>query len=159
MCIRDSFDISAFISGVSGNDIYNGDRVFTDFPTFFNGNRSDRVLDAFSSSNTEGTAPALSTLITNQETQANSFFVEDGSFLRLKNVQIGYTLPQSLLENVGISQLRFYVTGSNLATITDYTGLDPEIQPGNGNNALTLGLDVNNNPLSQIFLFGVNIKL
>ena len=153
------FDISAFISGVSGNDIYNGDRVFTDFPTFFNSNRSERVLDSFSSTNQDGTAPALSTSVSNEEIAANSFFIEDGSFLRLKNVQIGYTLPQSLLENVGISQLRFYITGSNLATITDYTGLDPEIQPGNGNNALTLGLDVNNNPLSQIFLFGVNIKL
>ena len=133
--------------------------MFTDFPTFFNSNRSERVLDSFSSTNQDGTAPALSTSVSNEEIAANSFFIEDGSFLRLKNVQIGYTLPQSLLENVGISQLRFYITGSNLATITDYTGLDPEIQPGNGNNALTLGLDVNNNPLSQIFLFGVNIKL
>ena len=152
-------DISAFFSGVSGNEIYNGDRVFTDFPTFFNSNRSTRVLDSFSSSNPEGTAPALSTLITNQEIQANSFFVEDGSFLRLKNLQIGYSLPQSILSGSGIEQLRFYVTGSNLLTFTDYSGIDPEIQPGNFNNALTLGLDVNNNPLSRIILFGLNIKL
>ncbi len=153
------FDISAFFSGVSGNEIYNGDRVFTDFPTFPNGNRSVRVLDSFSSTNQEGTAPALSTLLNNSEIEANSFFIEDGSFLRLKNVQLGYTLPQSILDGTGIGELRFYVTGSNLLTFTDYSGIDPEIQPGNGNNALTLGLDVNNNPISRIILFGLNIKL
>ena len=60
---------------------------------------------------------------------------------------------------MGLDQLRFYVTGSNLFTITDYTGIDPEIQPSNGASALTLGLDVNNNPLAQVFLVGVNIKL
>ena len=79
--------------------------------------------------------------------------------MRLKNLQIGYSLPQSILSGSGIEQLRFYVTGSNLLTFTDYSGIDPEIQPGNFNNALTLGLDVNNNPLSRIILFGLNIKL
>ncbi len=154
------FDLSAFVSGVVGNEIYNGDRVFTDFPTFPNGNRSVRVLDAFNSAtNPNGNAPALSTTITNAEIQANSFFVEDGSFLRLKNLQLGYTLPKSLFGNVAIEQVRFYVSASNLLTITDYSGIDPEISPSNGASALTLGLDVNNFPLSRIVLFGVNIKL
>ena len=154
------FDISAFISGVQGNDIYNADRVFTDLPTFFDLNRSTRVLDAFNATtNPNGNAVALSGTTTNAENQANSYFIEDGSFLRLKNLQIGYSLPKSTIEGWGLTQLRVYVTGSNLFTITDYSGVDPEIQPGSGSNALTLGLDVNNNPLQQVFLLGVNIKL
>ncbi len=154
------FDLSLFISGVSGNEIYNADRVFTDFPTFFDLNRSTRVLNSFNATtNPNGSAPSLSTSNVNQENGANSYFVEDGSFLRLKNLQIGYSLPKSTIEGWGLSMLRFYVTGSNLFTITDYTGADPEIQPANGNSALSLGLDVNNNPLQQVFLLGVNIKL
>ena len=155
-----NFDISAFISGVSGNEIYNGDRVFTDFPTFFDLNRSTRVLNSFNATtNPTGSAPALSANIRNDEIQSNSYFVEDGSYMRLKNLQIGYSLPETIIDEWGLDQLRFYVTGSNLFTITDYTGIDPEIQPSNGASALTLGLDVNNNPLAQVFLVGVNIKL
>lgn len=159
------FDLSAFITGVSGNDIYNADRVFTDFPTFYNNNRSTRVLDSFNATtNPDGNAPALSTFVANSETSANSYFIEDGSYMRLKNLQIGYSLPESAIEGIGLSQLRFYVSGSNLFTITDYTGIDPEVLPqGVDNdsdaNAFTLGVDNNNTPLQQVFLLGVNIKL
>ncbi len=158
------FDISAFFAGVSGNEIYNADRVFTDFPTFFNGNRSTRVLDAFNATtNPDGSQPALSSSVRNSEIAPNSFFLEDGSFLRLKNLQIGYTLPSSLTDKIGVPEARIYVTASNLFTITDYTGLDPEISDSgsnnNGNSVLTIGLDQNNFPISRVLLFGVNIKL
>jgi len=156
-----NWDISAFFAGTIGNDIYNFDRIFTDFPTFFNGNRNARVLDSFDPvTNPNGSAPALSATLLNNETSPNSFFVEDGSFVRLKNLSIGYNFPSVLTDSWGIDGLRLYVTATNLFTITDYSGIDPEIQPTNGaNSALTLGVDQNTFPLSQLFTIGANLKL
>ncbi len=116
------FDISAFFSGSQGNDAYNYEKIFTDFPTFFNGNRSTRVLDSWTPSNTNATLPALSQTIQNAETQPNSYFVEDASFVRLKNLQIGYTFPEDIASAVGMDLLRLYIQGTNLFTITDYEG-------------------------------------
>ncbi len=77
--------MSAFFSGSQGNDAYNYQKIFTDFPTFFGSNQSTRVLNAWTPSNTNATVPALSQSISNKETAPNSYFVEDASFLRLKN--------------------------------------------------------------------------
>ncbi|MDT0607869.1 SusC/RagA family TonB-linked outer membrane protein [Croceitalea rosinachiae] len=160
-----NWDFSAFFAGTLGNDIYNYDKIFTDFATFPNGNRNARVLDAFNATtNPNGSQPALSFGLLNNETAPNSFLVEDGSFVRLKNVVIGYTLPDQITDKLGLSSLRFYINASNLFTITGYDGIDPEIQPTNvngspANTALTLGVDQNTFPLSQIFLLGVNLKM
>ncbi len=156
-----NWDFSAFFSGTIGNDIYNYDKIFTDFATFPNGNRSSRVLDAFNATtNPDGSQPALSFSVRNGEINPNSFLVEDGSFVRLKNVVVGYTLPNQLTDRWGISSLRIYANASNLFTITGYDGIDPEIPPFSGaNSALTIGVDTNNFPLAQIFLFGVNLKM
>ncbi len=156
------FDISALFRGSQGNDIYNYEKIFTDFPTFVNGNRSVRVLDSWTPSNTNATLPALSNSIQNSETQPNSYFVEDGSFLRMGNLQLGYTFADKVSERIGMESLRFYVTGTNLFTITDYQGFDPEIssnvvadQTGN----TTLGVDSNIFPQSRIVTLGINIKI
>jgi len=156
-----NWDFSAFFSGVAGNDIYSVDKIFTDFPTFPNGNRSPRVLDAFNpTTNPNGSQPALSFTLLNGETNPSSFFVQDGSFVRLKNLVVGYTLPNQLTSSWGVSSLRFYLNASNLFTITGYDGIDPEILPFSGaNSALTLGVDTNNFPVTQILLLGVNLKL
>ncbi len=156
-----NWDFSAFFSGTLGNDVYNYDKIFTDFATFPNGNRSTRVLDAFNATtNPNGSQPALSFSVRNGEINPNSFLVEDGSFVRLKNVVIGYTLPNQITDKWGISSLRFYANASNLFTITGYDGIDPEIPPfGDVNSALTIGVDTNNFPLAQIFLFGFNLKM
>tara|TARA_B100000929_G_scaffold286391_2_gene271394 strand:- start:259 stop:2505 length:2247 start_codon:yes stop_codon:yes gene_type:complete len=158
------FDMSAFFSGSQGNDIYNYQRVFTDFPLFFNANRSDRVLDSWTPDNTNASLPALSQTIRNNEINPNSLFVEDGSFLRLSNLQIGYNFADEIVEKIRFQSLRIYVQGTNLFTITDYNGLDPEIPSF---DSLTLGVDGNVAggglqtvyPVSQIFTLGVNIKL
>ncbi|MEE9372119.1 MAG: TonB-dependent receptor [Saprospiraceae bacterium] len=149
-------DISAFFQGSQGNEVYNYEKIFTDFPTFFNVNRSVRVLDSWSSSNTGASLPALQNSISNSETNPSSFFVEDGSYLRLKNLQIGYTLPKSASDKLGMSSLRLYIQGTNLITLTGYEGLDPEVT-SNRNN-LTLGVDFNTYPVSRILTFGTNIK-
>ncbi|TBW27615.1 TonB-dependent receptor [Gramella sp. KN1008] len=158
------FDMSAFFSGSQGNDIYNYQKVFTDFPLFFNANRSTRVLDSFTPDNPDAALPALSATIRNNETNPNSYFVEDGSYLRLKNLQIGYNFADNIIDKLRVQDLRIYVQGTNLFTITGYDGLDPEI---GSFDSLTLGVDGNVAggglltvyPVSQLYTLGVNIKL
>ncbi|MGB5379249.1 SusC/RagA family TonB-linked outer membrane protein [Muriicola sp.] len=151
------FDMSAFFSGSQGNDAYNYQKIFTDFPTFFGSNQSTRVLDSWTSSNTNATLPALSQSITNNETSSNSYFVEDASFLRMKNLQIGYTFADDIAGSIGLDMLRLYIQGTNLFTITDYTGLDPEVI---SNDNLSLAVDGPNPvyPVAQIITIGINTK-
>lgn len=150
-----SFDTSIFFTGSQGNDIYNYEKIYTDFPTFFNGNRSTRVLNSWTPSNTNAALPALSQTITNNETSPNTYFVEDGSYLRLKNLQIGYTFSDDISNKIGMDSFRIYLQGTNLFTMTDYEGIDPEII---SNDNLTLGVDNQIYPISQIYTFGVNLK-
>ena len=149
------FDISMFFTGSQGNDIYNYEKIYTDFPSFFNGNRSTRVLNSWTPTNTNTDLPALSQNITNREVNANSFFVEDGSYFRMKNLQIGYTLGKDLAGKIGSESIRFYLQGSNLFTITGYDGLDPEVVSYDN---LTLGVDNGVYPISKIYTIGLNIK-
>ena len=155
------FDLSAFFQGSQGNDIFNNDKVYTDFPTFFNANRSVRVLDSWTPDNQNASLPALSASITNNEGNANSFFVEDGSYMRLKNLQIGYTFDDRVADLLGMDSVRFYLQGTNLFTITGYDGVDPELQPrfvdGRIDN-LTIGVSDNNYPTASIYSLGVNLK-
>lgn len=150
-----NIDISFFFQGSQGNDLWNYNKIFTDYAFFFNGNRSTRTLDAVSASNPGGSFPALSSTSQNNEDEPNSSYVEDGSYLRLKNLTIGYTLPKTVLESAGISSVRVYLTGTNLFTITDYEGFDPEVLPIDN---LTLGLDRRINPLSRVITLGANLK-
>ena len=150
-----NFDLMMFWNGSQGNDIYNYSKIFTDFPTFFNGNRSTRVLDAWTPANGSNTQPALSESISNSETQPNSFFVEDGSYLRLKTLQLGYTFSDVKIKNAGVDSIRLYLSGANLLTFTDYDGLDPEVA---SNSALTIGVDEGTYPLPRITTVGLNIN-
>ncbi|MCX2680958.1 TonB-dependent receptor [Galbibacter sp. EGI 63066] len=156
------FDMSAFFQGSQGNEIFNNDKVYTDFPSFFNANRSVRVLDSWTPDNLDAELPALSQSITNNEGNANSFFVEDGSYMRLKNLQIGYTLNEEVSSYLGMDSVRFYLQGTNLFTITGYDGVDPELQPRFLDNGaidnLTIGVSDNNYPLASIYSFGINLK-
>lgn len=148
-------DASLFFTGSQGNEIYNYNKVFTDFGLFFNGNRSTRVLDAWTPSNTDTDVPALTTSYPLEEASANTYFVEDGSYFRLKNLQIGYTLPSAITDKAKIQSLRIYVQATNLFTITDYTGFDPEVISYDN---LSLGVDRRVYPLSKGFTFGTNIR-
>jgi TonB-linked SusC/RagA family outer membrane protein len=152
------FDLSLFFNGSQGNDIYNYNKIYTHFPTFFNSNRSIDLVNSWTPDNTNTNLPALSETIQNSETNPNSFFVEDGSFFRLKNLQFGYTF-----KDLGpLSTFRIYLQGTNLFTITDYSGLDPEVRgqvnsDGTFDN-LTRGVDWQLYPISSIYTIGVNLK-
>ncbi|SUZ59144.1 uncharacterized protein METZ01_LOCUS11998 [marine metagenome] len=97
--------------------------------------------------------PALSESIRNEETQPNSWFVEDGSYVKLKTLQIGYTLPSSATSKLGISNARIYVAGNNLLTLSKYSGMDPEV----GGGPLTLGVDQGIYPQASITSLGINV--
>ena len=90
-----------------------------------------------------------------EEASANSYFVEDGSYFRLKNLQLGYTLPSAISDKVRMESLRIYVQGTNLLTITDYEGYDPEIISYDN---LSLGVDRRIYPVSKVLTIGTNIR-
>ena len=91
--------------------------------------------------------------VVNNVTQ--SYFIEDGSFLRCSDITIGYTLPNKLVNKWGLSKLRFYASASNLFIITGYSGYDPEVDIQTG---LTCGMDYNRYPRSRTFSFGFNLN-
>lgn len=146
------FDLSVFFQGVQGVDKYNDLKKITDFDTrpF---NHSVRVLDAWHGEGTSNTMPRT-TFNDNGSSKTSSIFVEDASYLRLKNLEIGYTLNPASFRSIGIQSIRFYVSTQNLFTITDYTGLDPE-----STNETTNLLDMGTYPQSRAFLFGVHVNL
>ena len=110
-------------------------------------------------SNRNATQPAINSLANPLESQASSYEVEKGSYLRAKNLQFGYTLPASLSNKLKINRLRVYVQTSNLFTITKYRGIDPDVNVRyqGGGADLTTGVDRGVYPLAQTFLAGLQL--
>ena len=151
-----SWDMSMFWNGSLGNDIFDYTALYYETPYFFNGNRSTRVLDSWSPTNTGAELPALSETTLNSEfSTANSFFVRDGSYVRLRTLQVGYTLPDSIASKLGASSARVFYNGTNLLTLTDFPGLDPEVPRG---GALDIGVYQNQYPSNALSQIGINIK-
>lgn len=125
-----NFDLSMFWQGVCDKDVYNNQKFQTDFWAVNDpgSNKGERVLDAWTTANTGSTIPALSTQNTADEGRASSYFVENGSYLKLRNLQFGYSLPQNLLSKLKMTNARVYVSGQNLLTIKSksLTCTDPE---------------------------------
>lgn len=125
-----NFDLSMFWQGVCDKDVYNNQKFQTDFWGVNDpgSNKGERLLDAWTTANTGSTIPALSTMNTADEGRASSYFVENGSYLKLRTLQFGYSLPQSLLSKIKLSNARVYVSGQNLLTIKSksLTCTDPE---------------------------------
>jgi len=162
-----NFDFSTFFFGMAGNDIFNNTLYMTDFPDFFKGGlRKEVALHAWTPTNKNTKIPILRNtggFSTDASGFANSYFISKGSYLRNKQIQIGYTLPTRMLSKVGIDRCRIYVQATNLFTITKYEGLDPELasQPNsNGQivNTFEYGIDQGNYPHTPAFLFGININ-
>lgn len=152
-----NFDFTAFFYGSFGNDILNSTKQFTIFRQF-NTNASTEVLDAWTPTNTDSDIPALNINDT-QSRRISSFYVEDGTYVRLKQLQLGYTLPSSFGGDL-LSRLRLYVQAQNLFTITDYSGLDPALSSfglaGGDADDLFMGVDYGNYPTTRIIMFGLN---
>ncbi len=150
-------DLSAYFNASIGNEIWNQSRWFTDFYSTFEGAAiSERLKDAWTPQNLDATIPIVEKAANfSTSNVGSSFYVENGSYLRLQNVTLGYTLPQSLLERYSLTRFRVFASANNLLTITGYEGLDPAV---GGDADLTFGIDVGNYPITKGYTFGVNLS-
>lgn len=148
------FDFTLFFLGVAGVEIYNADRM-QGLDASYPFNLYSEITGRWTGPGTSNEIPRVSTLRTNLNHRTSDMFIESGDFLRLKNLTIGYTLPTSTTDKIGLSRLRFYVTGQNVFTITGYSGLDPELGITDGNTQQNV--DFAQFPQARTFLVGVNI--
>src|SRR5699024_7544364 len=139
-----------------GNQIWNQVKWWTDFYSSFAGAKSNTALyDSWTPENKNATVAIQEEESKNSTNGVpNSYFVEDGSYLRLKNVQLGYSLPADILQEVCIRRLRLYVQAANLFTITNYSGMDPEIGGGSTN----FGIDEGSYANQRQFLLGISLS-
>ena len=148
------FDLSIFFQWSYGNDILNANRLF-----FENVNNSRNLNQYASYANRWTPENPYSDIPVAKNSSSNkvvsSRVIEDGSFLRLKTLTLGYTLPKKVIKKWGIGNARVYVAGQNLWTISGYSGYDPEVSIRNG--ALTPGLDYSAYPRAYAINFGVNL--
>ncbi len=150
-------DFSLFFQGIKGNQIFNEMRHWTQNMSL-TGNQSIETLNRWKPDAEDGnifaTLPrAELDRTTNQK--LSDRYVEDGDYLRLKNVTLGYTFPESIINQIGVSNLRVYAQSQNLFTWTKYSMFDPEISPG-GN--LSTGIDSGTYPVPRIFTIGVQLS-
>jgi TonB-linked SusC/RagA family outer membrane protein len=149
-------DLTGYLYASLGNKIFNVSKWFTDFyPSFQGAAISERIKDSWTFENPHGTTPlfeSASNFSTN--TQSNSFYVENGSYLRLQNITLGYTLPNVLLDRLKMTKLRIYVSTNNVFTVTKYQGLDPSVGGAADTN---FGIDVGNYPITRSYTAGINI--
>jgi hypothetical protein len=125
-----NFDFTMFWQGVVGQDVYNNQKFQTDFwsLTDAGSNKGNRMLGAWTTGNTSSTIPALTTNNTGDEGRTSSYFVENGSYAKLRTLQFGYRLPDKVINKCHMTNARFYVSGQNLLTVksSSLTCSDPE---------------------------------
>ncbi|MDR1370047.1 MAG: TonB-dependent receptor [Dysgonamonadaceae bacterium] len=161
-----NFNLSFLIQGSSGNDIFNAVRIKTEDPNL---GLSPKLFDRWTETNQNTNIPAFSDQYGREEFNQihpstvsmgvdtrSSRWVEDGSYIRLKNLTFTYNLPSSLLNKIYINRLSVYVSGTNLLTVTKYSGYDPEVSSFNVATG-GMGIDLSNYPTSRIFTLGINV--
>lgn len=151
-----NFELSVVGTGVKGNEIFNATRFFTDFWKF-DGNKSTRILNAWTPENTDTNVPQLNSNEIVRESQESTYYIEDGSFTRIRSIQLNYNLPKQLLGNA-LTSAKIYVSGQNLFTWTKYSGLDPEVNLQNftsPTNNRGLGVDRGAYPQARSFMVGI----
>ncbi len=142
------FDMNLFGQGVSGNQIFRATRRFD----LQMANMTTDALGRWTGEGTSTTYPRLAMNDPNQNfSRSSDFYVEDGSFFRIKTLQFGYTLPKNISKKIGLNRCRLYVSGNNLLTLTKYSGFDPEIGGG------SFGVDRGLYPQARFYLGGVQI--
>jgi hypothetical protein len=125
------------------------------WPSFQNQKSNDLLYNSWTPERTGATTPKASNKSNfSNNTQSVSYYVENGSFMRLKNLQVGYNFPKGLISKVGLNTARVYVQGVNLFTVKKYSGLDPDL---NTNADTSFGVDQGAYPLVKQFIFGLNI--
>jgi len=145
-----SFDLSVFTYASVGNDIY---RAYERNLSYTN--RFASVLDRWTGAGTSFEEPRVTFIDSNNNNRASDRYIEDGSYLRIKNIQLGYSLSDSVTKKLGFSQIRAYMQIKNALTLTEYSGYDPEISVG---GVLNTGIDYGTYPQPRIWSLGMNFK-
>ena len=152
------WDLSLFFNGVSGNEILNGTKYRGYFD--FNGNYLADALNGWTPSNTNTDIPRNTQADPGFNRRMSTFYLEDGSYFRLKNAQVGYSVPDEILDRIKLAKLRLYVSAINLFTITDYEGYYPEVGRNNrgGRGVFTRGVDEGSYPTPRTFQLGLQVS-
>jgi hypothetical protein len=152
-----SFDLSIFLQGSYGDKILNlADRTLGTLTSLYQ-NQLASEANFWSPANPNSNVPAPRTGLDNANLQISDRYIQDGSYLRIQNVNLGYNIPPSLLKFVKLSRLKVYTSIQNLYTFTKYDGYDPEIGSQNQNPLLT-NIDIGRYPSARTFVFGVNAE-
>jgi hypothetical protein len=145
------FNLNVFIQGTQGNDIYNVSRM--EMEGMYDGkNQSTRVLQRWRVPGQVTEVPRAG-----YDMKNSSYFIEDGSYIRLKNVSLSYNIKAPALSRIGINKLAPFISASNLITLTKYTGMDPEVNQW-GNSGRVQGLDWGTYPQTRAFVVGLNME-
>ena len=145
-----NFDLGIFIQGEYDKDIFNANLIWQESMGTVQ-NQTTRVLDRWTEEGTSSKMPRAVFGDPNKNARPSDRFVEDGSYLRIKNVTLGYTIPSSLTSRLALTKARFYVSAQNLVTFTNYTGNDPEL--GNAS-----GIDLSVYPQAKTYSVGANLS-
>ena len=145
-----NFDFSVFTYASVGNDIYRAYERNLNYT-----NRFASTLDRWTGAGTSNSEPRVSFIDSNNNRRASDRYIEDGSYLRIKNIQLGYTFPESFANQIGFDEIRAYTQVKNLLTLTEYSGYDPEISNG---GVLNTGIDIGTYPQPRTWSMGLNIK-
>ncbi|AKQ47000.1 TonB-dependent receptor [Rufibacter radiotolerans] len=151
-----AIDLSFFFQYSYGNEQLNWNRFFLEHGGTRTSQFSTSQLDRWQKPGDQTMVPKMTSANYASDLRP-SRFLEDGSYLRLKNITLGYTLPNGLTSRVGISSARVYLSGQNVFTVTNYTGLDPEIT-ATASNTLTQGIEFFSMPQPRVFMGGFNIN-
>lgn len=150
-----NWNLNLFFDGRQGNDMYNAQRELLDFP-YFGFNHGRNTLDAWTPSNANSTIPALNTADTNDQKRPSTYFIEDGSFFRLKNVSLSYDFNTNSIERLGLDKAKVYIQAENIINITPFTGFDYEV-PGLSRSGIGIaGMGVY--PHTKSFSLGFNLQ-
>ena len=150
-------DLSVFLQGSYGNDVMNLTRRGGTTNASLYDNQLVEALDYYSATNMGSNNPRPIADSANNNLLISDRYVEDGSYLRIQNITLGYSLPQDVISKYKMSRLRLYASAQNLYTFTDYSGYDPEIGSFN-QNVLLSGIDNGRYPVARTFLVGLNVE-
>jgi hypothetical protein len=144
-------DLTLFFQGIAGNDIFDATRR----PDLSLSNQPAWMINRWTGPNTSTTIPRVTEQDPNDNWRSSDLYIKDGSYLRLKNLQIGYSLPKKWMQKIHFQKIRVYFSAENLITFTKYDGFDPEI----GSGGTSIGIDAGCYPQSRTLSIGANIVL
>jgi hypothetical protein len=150
------FTLSCFLTGEFGFDIFNTTKRQLDFMTYggTSTNRSISLLNAWTSNNTGTSIPALTVIDTNNEARMSTYYVEDGSYLKMKFIKLSYNVPDKLAKKIGANNISVFSQLENVFTVTKYSGLDPELPL----SLYGAKVDRMPYPIARTFSIGINLN-